>query len=110
MSDQDKLRRLAQISVLMRDVKLHALEAAARVRQSSLDHLADLDRPATPSDLSAIVAADVAMRYALWADQKRSEINLVLARQTAEWLQARQDAALAFGRQDVVQKLAKRPK
>jgi hypothetical protein len=48
------------------------------------------------------------MRYALWADQRRSEINLVLARQTVEWVEARQEAARAFGRNQVLQKLRER--
>lgn len=110
MNDKEKLRRLGQISALMRDTKMQLLETAARARQASLDRLAELDRPAVPNDLPPIVAGEVAMRYALWADQRRSEINLVLARQTVEWQEARQEAALAFGRDQVVQKLAQRPK
>ena len=45
------------------------------------------------------------MRYQLWADQRRSAINLILARQTAAWSEARKDAAEAFGRDAVIAKL-----
>lgn len=108
MSEPEKLKRLAQVSGLMLDTKMLALEVAARARQNSLDRMDELNRPASPSDLPALVAAEVAMRYALWADQRRSEINMVLARQTVEWIGARHEAALAFGRHQVVQKLRDR--
>lgn len=108
MSDKEKLLRLAQVSSLMLDTKMLALERAARARQNSLDRMAELNRPATPTDLPLVAAAEVALRYALWADQRRSEINLLLARQTVEWVEARQEAARAFGRNQVVQKLGER--
>ena len=110
MSDREKLRRLAEVSSLMLDTKMLVLEKAARARQKSLDRLAELNQPATPTDLPLILAGEVAMRYQLWADQRRSEVNLILARQTAEWAEARQDAALAFGRNQVVHKLQERQK
>ena len=108
MSDAEKLQRLAEVSSLLRDTKMLAMEAAARARQHSLDRMAELNRPATPTELPPLVAAEVAMRYALWADQRRSEINLILARQTVEWVGAQQEAARAFGRHQVVQKLGAR--
>lgn len=108
MSDTEKLQRLAQVSNLILETKMLALEKAARARQHSLARMAELNRPAAPNDLPLVLAADVAMRYELWADQRRSEINLILARQTVEWVEARQAAAGAFGRNQVVQKLADR--
>ena len=109
MKDREKLRRLAQISALLRGAKLHALQVAALARQASLDRLAALDAPQPLCDLPAIAAEEVALRYAIWADHRRSEINLGLARQTADWHRAQQDAALAFGRDQVVQGLANAP-
>ena len=98
MSDREKLVQISQLSKLVLDSRLSTLETKARARQQSLDHLVELNRPFAPSDLSLAVAGDVSMRYQRWADQRRSEINLTLARQTAEWIEARHDAALAFGR------------
>jgi hypothetical protein len=108
MSDRDKLAQLQQVSQLMLDIRLLALDRAAKVRQASLDHLADLNKPATPTDLNPVIAGEVAMRYENWADHRRSEINLALARQTADWAEARHHAALAFGRNAVIGKLRDR--
>lgn len=108
MSDIEKLKRLAQVSQVMLDTRMLSLEKAARARQASLDRLAELDRPVSSGDLAPLTAAEVALRYALWADQRRSEINGILANQTVEWTEARQEAARAFGRNQVVQNLAGR--
>ena len=105
MTDRAKLAQLHQVSQLMLDVRLLALDHAAKARQASLDRLADLNKPAAPTDLNPIVAGEVAVRYENWADHRRSEINLLLARQTADWAEARQNAALAFGRNAVIGKL-----
>lgn len=105
MNDKAKLAQLQQVSQLILDIRLLALDKAFRARQASLDHLAELNRPQPPTDLSPIVASEVAMRYQNWADQRRSAINLDLARQTAEWAEAKHDAALAFGRNGVIGKL-----
>lgn len=107
MNDREKLGRLQQVSQVLLDVRLLALDQTARARQASLDHLAELNKPAIQTDLTPIVAGEVAMRYENWADHRRSEINLVLARQTADWVEARQNAALAFGRNSVIGKLQK---
>ena len=107
MNDHEKLARLRQVSQVLLDVRLLALDQAARARQASLDHLAELNRPVTQTDLNPIVASEVAVRYEYWADHRRSEINLVLARQTADWFEARQNAALAFGRDSVIGRLQK---
>lgn len=108
MSEKDKLRRLAEISSLLFDTKMMALEKAARARQASLDRLEELNRPSPSSGLSPLLAAEVALRYQLWADQRRSEINALLARQTVACDEARQEAALAFGRNQALQKLRPR--
>lgn len=105
MRNREKLGQLRQVSQLMLDIRLLALERAAQARQASLDHLAELNRPIPPTDLNPIVAGEVAVRYQFWADQRRSDINLTLARQTADWVEARQNAARAFGRNAVIGKL-----
>ncbi len=99
MRDREKLAQIKTLGQLVLDGRLAALERVSRARQLSLDHLTELNRPLLPpTDLSPVVAGEVAMRYQRWADQRRTEINLTLARQTAEWVEARQDAAQAFGR------------
>lgn len=108
MSNTEKLRRLEEVSSLILDTRMMALEKAARARQLSLDRLAEINKPASATNLPLVQAAEVAMRYELWADQRRTEINAVLARQTAEWNDARQEAALAFGRNQALGKLRER--
>ena len=105
MSDREKLAQLHSISQLMLDIKLLALDKAATARQASLDHLAGLNRPCPSTDLGPVLAGEVEMRYQHWADQRRAAINLDLARQTADWTEAKRDAALAFGRNSAIEKL-----
>lgn len=105
MSEKEKLGRLTEISQLLFDQKMMVLERAARARQASLDHLAELDRPMQAADLPMIQAQEISLRHALWADHKRREINVMLARQTAEWIEAREEAARAFGRNQVLNRL-----
>ena len=53
---------------------------------------------AAPADLSPVTAGVVGLAYQRWADIRRSELNAVMARQTAAWIDARAEAAIAFGR------------
>jgi hypothetical protein len=103
-----QIDRLCTLGSLLLEARLAALQSAAAARAASLARLADLDRPAPGCDLPEIAAAEVGLRYQRWADQRRADINLTLARQTAEWIEARQEAALAFGKSQVLQGLAKR--
>ena len=107
MKDAERLRRLGQITVLLREKSSQKLHAAAQARQESLHSLAAIDAPTPAPDLAAIAAEKVALRYAVWVDQRRSKINRDLARQTADWHHALQEAAQAFGRDQVVQSLQK---
>jgi hypothetical protein len=72
--------------------------------------IAALDHPAEPEGLDLAPAAQVALRYQLWADIRRAELNTVLARQTADWLAAREDARHAFGRAEALRGIATRLK
>ena len=110
MTGPEKSRQLARLGTLtdlMLDARLADLRGAAAARDASLARLADLARPAAATDLPDMAAAEVEMRYQRWADQRRAEINLTLARQTAAWLDARQAATLAFGKSQVLDGLAR---
>jgi hypothetical protein len=58
----------------------------------------------------ALLAAAVqaGLLYERWAEARRAEINLTLARQTAEWIEARDAARQAFGRADALRRLSDR--
>lgn len=104
----DRITRLRSLADLLLEVRLSELQTAAAARAASLDRLADLDRTSQPTDLPDIAAAEVELRYQRWADQRRADINLVLARQTADWIEARSAAGLAFGKAQALQGLAKK--
>ncbi len=96
--------RLAKISAMMLDVRLADLRRAARACDESRAHLAAL-QVAPSDDADPVTAAQVELRYQLWADGRRAEINTTLARQTAEWMEARDAARTAFGKAEVLRKL-----
>ncbi len=102
------LRPLVEISRLMLDHRLAALTRAAAAREESKARLAGLSQPPGTTDLPLAVAAQAGLLYERWAEARRAEINLTLARQTAEWIEARDAARQAFGRADALRRLSDR--
>jgi hypothetical protein len=108
MTDRDRLGRLSALVGMILDLRLAALQRAAQARAESRERLAGLDLPPGPTDLPPVVAAQAALRYQVWADTRRAEINLLLARQTVEWHEARDAARIAFGRAQALARLSRR--
>ena len=108
MSKSKEIARLAQISKLILDVKLAALHGAANRRQQSLDLLAQLENPIEATDLCPIKANQANLRYQRWADLRRAEINIALARQSAEMLLARDHVGEAFSKNQALLSLSRR--
>jgi len=104
MNLQNQLSRLKAISDLVRDQHLTKLQVCAAARTASLQRLDDL-RVTQNGDLDPILQAQSMVRYQHWADLRRAEINLVLARQTVDWMEARGAAQSAFGRAEVLRQL-----
>ena len=98
MTKSKDLAGLSRIAQLILDVKLATLQSAAQKRQHSLDLLGQLNRITPKSDLPLVVAYQADLRYQHWAEKRRAEINYRLARETADMLAARDDAAQAFGK------------
>lgn len=98
----DRLRHLARMRL---DRDLMDLSGLARQRDALQDRLEGLN-PAPAPDLDPLTAARIAAQHQIWADGKRAEINLALARSRAEWLAARDLAARSFGRWQVLCKLS----
>jgi hypothetical protein len=105
---QERIDRLAKLSRLVLDVALSEVERAARARAESRDLLAGLASASAPAELATIAGARAELRYQQWAEARRAEINVILARQTAEWMQAREAARHAFGRAEVLRELSRR--
>ena len=110
MSKASDMGRLAEVAQLMLDHRLGQLRTTAAELERSRMQLAALDQPARPADLQPVTAEKVALTYDRWADQRRAELNLVIARQTASWIEARSDAQTAFGRVQALHGLATRLK
>jgi hypothetical protein len=109
MSRNDQMTRLGEISGLMLDVRLAALQAANRAKEESLAQLAGLAAPVAPAKgLSEVTAELAALSYQRWADVRRAELNLVLARQTAVWMDAREAARQAFGKKQALAGIARK--
>jgi len=102
------LRPLVEISRLMLDHKLAALTRATSARDESRARLAGLALPPAQTDLPLAAAAQAGLLYERWAEARRAEINLTLARQTGEWIEARDAARQAFGRADALRRLSER--
>lgn len=105
MIDRKTALGLAQLADLVLEDRLAKLRCAAAARAQTAAQIAALVE--TPAEgLDPVVAAQQSLRYQRWADVRRQDLNLVLARQTAAWLSAHQAASHAFGRAEVTRTLA----
>ena len=103
MTKADQLKQLERVAGLLFDSKLTDLQRAARAcadTKARLDGLAALAAP--DGDLPQVAAELAALNYQRWADVRRTELNQILARQTAVWSDARDAARLAFGKTEAL--------
>ena len=110
MSDKTQIARLARVSQAILDQRLDALRRISADLDRSRAQRRALDASADPADLPPIAAQQVALTYERWADQRRAELNLVIARQTATLIEARQVAGTALGRVQVLDILIQKSK
>ena len=101
----DRLKRLEAIAGLRLDLGLSRLREAAKAKADSEEKLTILAKPRPAQTLDPVTEALAEARWQGWADVRRARLNLLLARQTAEWLQARDDARVDFGRNEVLSAL-----
>jgi hypothetical protein len=99
---------LVTVSQLLLDLKLAELSRTTQACAESRERLAGLAAPVPDSDLPVAAMAQAALLYDRWAEARRAEINLKLARQTVEWIEARNQARQAFGRAEALRRLAER--
>jgi hypothetical protein len=104
----DELLPLIVIGRLILDKALADFERANSACAESRERLAAIDVNCSLSDLPLAAIAQAEMRYALWADARRTEINLCLSRQTAIRLVAQAAAVRAFGHTEVLRRLRER--
>jgi hypothetical protein len=103
MSHNRQLTRLGQLANLLLDSRLAKLQAAARARQETEAQLAGLmTPPPAAAQVSEIASALAGLSYQRWADARRAELNMRLARQTVTWMEAREAAREAFGKKQAL--------
>ncbi len=107
MSQKQQLAKLGQLANLLLDSRLAVLQAAARAKLESEARLAGLMvTPPVAEQISEIAGALAALSYQRWADARRAELNMLLARQTVTWTEARDHACEAFGKKQALGGLA----
>jgi hypothetical protein len=117
MTKAQNMARLRALTEMVLDSHLSDLRAKAAQRQATIEKLEGLRAP-TPmlDDAAGISDALAALNFQIWAEARRAELSQTLARQTAVWLDSRDDARQAFGKARGFEKLAekinqqKRPK
>jgi hypothetical protein len=108
MSRASDIKRLADLGQLVLDHRLGQLRRVAADLERSRMLIAALDQSGGATDLEPLMAEKVALSYNRWAEERRSELNLVMARQTADWIEARSEAQMALGRVQALEGLAAR--
>jgi len=110
MNRAEDLAALARLAELERDRRLQVLRDVGAARSVTLAALAQLDaaqaeaQEAARSDGSPTMQ-HCAERFLDWIRIRKAALNPELARETAAWLEAREAAASAQGRRDVLNRL-----
>lgn len=108
MTRKADIQRLLPVAQLILDQRLAELRDLTAQKNRSLFQLGAMDRSLTAPGLDGVAGELVALRYQSWASQRRKELNLLLSRQTAAWIEARDEASLAFGKVQTLQALHQR--
>lgn len=106
MTTTKKLEPLRQIADVILDQRLLALRAANAARHDTERKIASLEVLGGWDDCALQSSAKAEMLYQAWADVRRRDLNLQLAKQTVTKIEAEDAARLAFSRQTALAKLA----
>lgn len=105
MTKHAKLAQLQELANLAVDHRLSALRKAAMARDETLRKIEALRTPPTLLGEDGVPGALAALNYQRWAEARQIELRHLLARQTAVWLDAKQDAMQSFGRSQALDAL-----
>ena len=105
-----RLVALSRLTGALRTAELARLSALVAEADQMRTRIAALELPETAAPDGGLAAHRAAeARYRIWADRKRADLNGALARKMAEIEIAREGAARALGRDEVLGKLLKSP-
>jgi hypothetical protein len=108
MKDAARITAIAQINELALDQRLSALKAARMARTTTQARIAALDVTEFETGCSVMATAQVALLYQAWSEDRRTQLNLQLARQKVAELEADTAARTAFSKKIALQGLAAR--
>jgi hypothetical protein len=108
MTTKTDLKNLQGLARMVLDHRLSRMREAADQEARSQAQLRAIDQAADPGDLPPVAADLVVCAYQRWADVRRIELNVVLAHQAAQRLEARAEAERAFGRVQALSAVAAR--
>lgn len=103
-----RLKKLREVAQMMSDLGLERLAVRAQACERTRVQIAALEANCHAQEgTDPLKAAELRLRHRQWAAPRRMQLNEQLARQTAERLRAEEEARKAFGRAEVLAKLAK---
>lgn len=105
MTDDDRVRRLAEMARMVLDARSAEMARIAAERDALKDQLAELNAPRRAEGLTPAAAAQALFSYEAWASRRRSDLNLQIAAKHAEWLSHLEETRQAFGRNQVLSQL-----
>ncbi len=99
MKNAKNIARLQKLTELILDAELTKLRQAEHRRADTVKKIEGLRvSPAMLDDNAGPADAIAALRYQTWAENRRAELQQVLAAQTAVWMDQRDVARQAFGK------------
>lgn len=105
MSDEQRVKRLAEMAGMVLDARSAEMARIAAERDALKAQLAELNVSRSTEGLSPATAAQALFSYEAWASRRRSELNLQIAAKQAEWLSHLEETRRAFGRNQVLAQL-----
>jgi hypothetical protein len=108
MKDAARITAIAQVNELALDQRLLALKAARTARTSTQARIAALEMTDYDTGCLVMATAQVALLYQAWSEDRRKQLNLLLARQTVTEIEADTAARTAFSKKIALQGLATR--
>lgn len=106
MKRDERFSRLIKITEVLFESKLVKLRSTANAMSETEACIEALSRPDMKIEYgNEVVGALSQLQYKRWADARRYELNLTLAAQKADWLDASDDARKAFGKKVALTKI-----
>lgn len=108
MTGDPRLAPLVDLGLLVLEASTSELRKAAAARDRVQDQLRGLDRNMAEA-ASSLAVAQAAHCYEIWAAERRAELNAQLASRQAAWMNELDAARHAFGRAQMLTRIAKDP-